>query len=248
MGLFDFFSKSKTDAAPKRVNDREIARLGKVAADKLAQNYDRQEAIDELAKIASAASAAALLRRFEWTMDPSITDHEEKEAALRGIVAAGHDALVPIRDFCARAEGLTWPLKALRQIVTPDVLPEELLGILDGFDTEYRRNAEPKVQIIQALAEHKLEDVRDAVEPFLEDASEPVRFAAVTTLFALDDRASVPLLVVALADDESLRVKNRIAQGLSDRGWELSAEDVERLRGGVPDQFRLDGSRIQRIG
>ena len=152
MGLFDFFSKGKGEkkgdspaAKPEKKGDKEIARLGKLAAQKLAQNYDRQEAIEELARMGTADSAKALLRRFDFSMEPSITDQEEKEAAARGIVAAGEAAIDPIRDYCKKAESLTWPLKTLRDIVPPESFVEELLAILDQFDTEYMRNAEPKI-------------------------------------------------------------------------------------------------------
>jgi len=80
----------------------------------LSQNYDRQEAIEELSKIGSAASARALLKRFDWHLDPSITDQEEKETCLRGIVAAGESALEPLREYCKKAESLTWAIKVLK--------------------------------------------------------------------------------------------------------------------------------------
>jgi HEAT repeat protein len=247
MGLFDFLSKSKAaPAATKAPSEREIARLARLCGDKLAQNYDRQEAIDTLAKIGTAASSRALLKRFDWSMDPSITDQDEKEAALRGIVAAGEASLEPIRDYCARAESITWALKALRQISPAESLADELLSVLDRFDTEYMRNAQPKIQIIAALADHKSSEVREAVEPFLEDANETVRFQAVTTLFALGDAACFPLLVNALIEDESLRVKNRIAAGLVDKNHAVDEAHLEALAEGLPSEFKLVGRFIQR--
>ncbi len=250
MGLFDFLSKSKTDKgksdrAPKK-SDRELARLTKLVGSKLSQNYDRQEAIDELGKLGTAEAAAALLKRFDWLMEPSITDQEEKEAAARGIASAGESALDPIREYCKKAESLTWPLKVLRQVVPEDRFVEELLSVLDLFDTEYVRNAEPKIQIIALLEEFPSEDVRVAVEPFVQDASEPVRFAAVTTVFAMKDIESASVLVAALEEEESLRVKNRIAQNLVDRGWEVP-EDLRALaKEHLPPGYRLEGTRVRK--
>jgi hypothetical protein len=156
LGLFDIFSKSKEER-PK--SDKDVARLERLVANKLSQNYDRQEAIEELSKIGSAASARALLKRFNWSLDPSITDQEEKETCLRGIVAAGEDALEPLREYCKKAESLTWALKVLKGIVPEERLVEELLSLLDQFDTEYTRNVEPKVQLLRALEEYPSEDV-----------------------------------------------------------------------------------------
>jgi hypothetical protein len=247
MGLFDLFTGKKNPEAAKRKTDREIARLTRLVGEKMTQNFDRQEAIEQLSAMGTAQSAAALLRRFTWSMDPSITDHEEKEAASRGIVAAGEAALEPLRAFCAKADSLTWPIKILKQIVSQDDIVDELLGILDEFDTEYVRNIEPKKQLLSALEEFKCEDVREAIEPFLTDISEPVRYAAVTTTFAMQDDKSVSALIEALEEEESLRVKNRIAQGLAEAGWEVAAGLRETLDEHLPPDFRVEGTRIVRV-
>src|SRR5262245_57841520 len=92
MGLFDFLGKKKQDDAgtpAKKVAAKDIPRLARLVGDKMAQNYDRQEAIEELAKAGTAEAAEALLKRFSFTMEPSITDQEEKENAAEGIVNAG---------------------------------------------------------------------------------------------------------------------------------------------------------------
>jgi HEAT repeat protein len=217
MGIFDFFRK--TEGSPQGKADREIARLERLVSNKLSQNFDRQDALEQLGKIATAEASAVLLKRFNWHLDPSITDQEEKDVAVRGIVAAGEAALEPIREYCRRAEGLTWPLKALSQIVSKERLVEELLLLLDQFDTEYVRNPEPKVQLIHALEEFPRDDVRLAIEQFLEDASEPVRFAATNATFAMGNSQSVEVLVLALEREESLRIKNRILQGIADAKW-----------------------------
>ncbi len=243
MGLFDFLGKGRDDAAK---GAKDVARLERMVANKLSQNYDRQEAIEQLSKMADEAASAALLKRFDWTLDPSITDQEEKESCLRGLVAAGDDALEPLRRYCKRAESLTWPLKVLAAIVPPERLTEELLSILDKFDTEYTRNVEPKVQLLQELERLPSEDVRVAAEPFLEDAGETVRFTAANTVFAVNDMKSVPALVAALAAEESLRVKNRIAQGLADRGFEIPAELGAACTAGLPPGYALKGGKVER--
>ena len=244
MGIFDFLSKNKSDQPP-RTSQKEIARLERLLTNKLSQNFDRQEAINELGRIGTAQAAAALLKRFDWVLDPSITDQEEKESCMRGIVATGEDALEPIREHCQKAESLTWPLKVLRAIEKDDTqAAQELLSILDQFDTEYVRNAEPKVQLIQSLEAYPTDEVRAAVEPFLADMSEPVRFTSVTTLFAVNDAASLPALVSALESEESRRVQNRIAQGLVDRTWTVPFDLSASLSKVLPPGFRLAGDKV----
>jgi HEAT repeat protein len=254
MGFLDFLSKkkhpeqgegtSKSEGSRKK-SPREIARLARLVGEKMAQNYDRQEAIEELAKMGTAEAAEALLRRFSFSMEPSITDQEEKEAAADGIVAAGSAALDAVRAYCAKAESLTWPLKVLRRIIADEAIVDEILGILDQFDTEYMRNPEPKIQLLSVLEEYPTDDVREAVEPFLGDVSEPVRFAAVTTVFAVNDSRSARALVAALEEEESLRIKNRIAGGLAERGWEVPSDLRDLCSRVLPRGFRLDGDRIR---
>lgn len=244
MGLFDLFSKKKSEA-PRA---SELARYERLLGSKLSQNIDRQEAIDALCRMESAAAAAVLLKRFDWTLDPSITDQEEKEACARGIVAAGEAALVSVRSYCNKAESLMWPLKVLKGIVPSESLAEELLALLDQYDTEYVRNVEPKVQLITELADHKSDDVRIALEPFLQDASEPVRFATVTSVFELGDSASVPGLVAALVAEESQRIKNRISQRLAELAWPIPEELTAELRAALPSGYRLEGDKVRAIG
>ncbi|WP_437639795.1 HEAT repeat domain-containing protein [Sorangium sp. So ce854] len=223
MGIFDFLRKSNPPAGGVS-SDKKVAGLAKVVADKRAQTYDRLDAIQSLAAMKSADGAAALLRRFTFSIDPSITDQEEKDLAFRGIVDAGKDAVPAVVEFCLKAEALTWPLKVLRTVLDEADYRAELVRLLDRFDTEYARNVEPKQQLIVALCDIKGDDVRVAVERFLDDVNETVRFHAVQTTFSQDSEASVPALVKMLPGEESVRVKNKVAEGLLARGWTVPAE------------------------
>jgi HEAT repeat protein len=240
MGLFDIFkSKGKAEPHAPPVGDKNVARFAKVAGDKHAQNYDRIEAIESLARLANSEAAAALLRRFTFHIDPSITDQEEKDAAAHGIEAAGEAAIEPIRAFCAKAESLTWPLKLLKDLVPSDRYVEEIIQLLDRFDTEYTRNIDPKQQLIAELEHYNQPAIRPAVERFLDDASEGIRFVAVATVFAQEDEASLPALLKALIAEESLRVKMRLAEGLAARAWVVPADQREQAQPALPAQFAL---------
>lgn len=258
MGLFDLFSKktpaepkaaetgspAPAKAKPKEPSQRELAKLARVVNNKMAQNYDRQEAIDQLSAMATVESARALLRRFDFSMEPSIVDQDEKESVARGIAAAGMAALEPIHAYCARAESLTWPLKVLRQIVPADQIVTELLTLLDQFDTEYVRNPEPKIQLVTLLSEYRTEEVREAVEPFLGDVNESVRFHASGTLFSIGNAESADPLIAALAEEESLRVKNRIARGLEQAGWVLPEALAERAGSALPPGYVVRDNKV----
>lgn len=240
MGFFDLFRNK--DSAQGQT--RELARLQKMTASKLSQDLDRQAALEKLAALGSSEAVKILLLRFNWTLDPSIRDQEEKSVALEGIVRAGDEALEPLRAFCKRAESISWPLKALRRIVPAERLEQELVALLNQFDTDYQRNPEPKVQLLQALEGFSSDELRTAVEPFLDDSSEAVRFAAVTALFGIDSSKSLKPLVGALANDESLRIRNRIAQGLVERSWEVPEDLSTTCSAALPRGFSLSGHHV----
>lgn len=234
MGLFDFLKRSKDDSDGDAKADKSVARLGRVAADKRAQNYDRMEAIQGLCAIGTADSAAALLKRFGFYIEPSITDQEEKEVAFRGIIAAGDDAIEPIREFCVKADSFTWPMKMLSELLSEEEFIDELLVLLERFDTDYAKRQEPKLQIIAELEGKKRDDIRGAVERFLDDFDERVRFHTVATLFSQDDQAALEPLCRRLIDEESVRVKNRIAEGLSTRKWTIPESLTSEVAAALP--------------
>ncbi len=240
MGLFDLFKKSES----RKPSEKEIARLTKVVSNKLSQDLDRQDALHRLVAMASVDAARALLKRFDWTLNPTITDQEEKALAVTGIIAAGLDVMPAIRGYCKRAESLTWAIRAIRGLVAEDDLVDELLCLLDEFDTDYTRNPEPKVQLLKALAESATDEVRIATEPFLTDINEEVRFTAVDTVLAAAQSAALPSLIDALKREESLRVKNRISCALVDAQWEVAGELQAELSNGTPPGFRIEAGRL----
>lgn len=269
MGFFDFLKKkddNKKGSNPPPA-DKRVGGHAKVVADKRAQTYDRMESIQALVAIRSAESAAALLKRFSFSIDPSITDSEEKDLAFEGIVAAGQAGELPKdekereaalaeaaarRDkvveatcaYCERAEQLTWPLKVLRALLDDDEYRIELLELLGRFDIEYSRNVEPKIQLLVALEEVPGEDGREAVEAFLEDVNETVRFHAAETTFAHGDPASSAALCKMIIAEESVRVKNKVAEGFVRRGWVIPAEQRDDVAKALRDTegYRLDAS------
>ena len=151
MGLFDLFKGGKGDKQDEKSKSSPAAKWANAAADKRAQNYDRQEAIQALADLATADAVAALLKRFTFTIDPSITDQEEKDATFTGILGAGKEAIEPVRAFAAKAESLAWPMKVLKEIVEEDEYVEELVLWLAKWDTEYSKFRSPRYSPVAGI-------------------------------------------------------------------------------------------------
>jgi hypothetical protein len=241
MGLFDLFKGTpKAEGKPRPKGNPAAKWADRV--ERRVQNYDRQEAIQALSDLASAEAVEVLLKRFTFHMDPSITDQEEKDAAFRGILRAGRGAIEPVRAFAARAESLAWPMKIIKALVEEGEYIEELLRWLAKWDTEYSKFVEPKVQILTALEEHHDPRIREGVERFVEDVNEPARFHAASTLLAQDDAAALPALAKLMLDEESVRVRTRVAEGLAARAWPLAEDTRAAVRNVLPAGYTLDGA------
>jgi hypothetical protein len=280
LGLFDFFKRNDNQAdklgqKPPQVR-REVARFAETAAKKRAQNYDRLEAIAGLADLAGPLSnaaelektergraqleeheltridaAAALLPRFNFVIDPTITDQEEKQLAFEGIQAVGKDILEPLRVYAAKAESLSWSIKILRSAHGDDreAIVAELLQWLEKWDTEYAKFVDPKVQLLVELEEYKDPRILAATEGFLLDVNETSRFHAVGVVLAQDDEAAIAPLVDMFIDEESLRIRNRVCEGFIPRGWVVPEERRAEMRKFLPSEYSIDGEgKIRRKG
>ncbi|MBX3201239.1 MAG: HEAT repeat domain-containing protein [Labilithrix sp.] len=242
MGLFDFFKSNGKGGDDTKKKSNAAAKWAETAGSKRAQAYDRQEAIQELSKLGTADAVEALLKRFTFAIEPSITDQEEKELAFDGILKAGKDAIEPVRAFAAKAESLRWPMRILKETLEEDELIEELIVWLGKWDTEYAKFIDPKLQLLEELGDHVRPEIREAVEPFLEDVNEPARFNAVMATLAQKDAQSIGPLVTLLLDEESVRVRSKVADGLATLSWEVPEDQRDAVRKVLPPQFGVDGS------
>jgi len=89
MGLFDIFkgggaraANPLRDSAKPTAAATAAAKWAEKAADRRAQKLrSGRRPSAALAEMGTAEAVAALLKRFTFTMDPSITDQEEKDGA-----------------------------------------------------------------------------------------------------------------------------------------------------------------------
>lgn len=245
MGFFDFFKKDKGSSGKK---GSAAAKWAEAAGSKRAQNYDRQEALTELANMGTPEAAEALLRRFTFVIDPSITDQDEKDLAYRGVLAAGRSAVEPIRAFAAKAESVSWPMRLLKEIVEEDEYVEELLAWLSKWDTEYAKFIDPKLQILEELQEHRHEKIVAAVTPFVADSNETARLNAAMAGLAQKDAAFAAPLLAQLLEEESVRVKNKICDGLIQLGATIADDQRDAVRKALPERFVVDGAGALKKG
>jgi hypothetical protein len=224
--VFGWFGK-KSDA-------QTIEKHAQRVANKRAQAPDRWDSIQALSQLLAHAKkenatdrctavVAALLPRFGYYTDPTITDQEEKDLAFRVILEAGTDGVPAIRAYMKSSESLTWPLKMLDRLLTPSEVTAELLSVLEPMDTEYQRDPQRKLQILQALEERRDPRIGPTVSRFFDDVNETARFHAVGAVLCQEDaEMHRELAEKLLTGEESVRVKTRVLERFAERGWPLT--------------------------
>lgn len=260
MGLFDFFGKKSGEGVLKK----HASRVG----DKRAQAPDRWDSIQALGGLIAAAkpkpakageaealpdgealkhassAVEALLARFTFSGDPSITDQEEKEEVSRLIAGAGEPAIAPVVAFLRRSESIGWPLKLLERLVPADRVVNELLDVLGTMDTEYARDPQRKIQLLQALEERKDARIAEVVSRFVEDVNESARFHAAGAIFVQEDASPArEAMTKRLGHEDSVRVRAALLDGFAARGWDVGAERA-KIERALPAGFTIDKAGI----
>jgi hypothetical protein len=236
MAFFGLFGSKDEGSQLKRHAER--------VANRRIQSVDRWDAIHALCRLQTPEAVAALLRRFTFYVDPSISDQEEKDAAFEGIVAAGQPAIEPVVEFLQRAESLSWPLKMLARLTSEAEIVRYLLELLASMGTDYERDPQRKVQVLAALEERRDPRIASTVERFLQDANETVRFHAVTAILAQENRGDLQAeLLATCLREESVRIRVRILEGFAAGAWSVG-DASDALRGKLPSGFRLDAKGV----
>lgn len=236
MGLFDFFGRKSGNGG--------LAKHAARAGNKRAQNPDRWQSLRALGEMKTPEAVEALLQRFTFRIDPSITDQEEKDLAMDGILRAGEAAIEPVRAFLRANESIAWPVKMLQELVSPEELVGDLLGLLETMGTEYERDPQRKVDTIMQLEELRDPRIVPAVARFFDDANESARFHAVQTVVAQDEADDAKEAMLALcAREESVRVRVRIFDAAATREWSLG-DDPSRFDSLLPPGFKREGEKI----
>jgi hypothetical protein len=234
LGIFG--KKSDSPAGIRKHADR--------VANKRAQAYDRWESIQALANMRSKEAVEALLPRFTFYVEPSITDQEEKDAVFSGIVEAGAVGMEPVVAFMRKAESISWAIKILDKIAPQDFVVANLIALLETMDIEYQRDPERKNQILTTLAERKDPRIEAAVSRFLGDMNETVRFNTVAVLSTQEAITSQSQAIIAcLCTEDSVRVRNRILEALATAKVSVSPQE-EQVKPRLTQNYTLDSSGV----
>ena len=141
----------------------------------------------------------------------------------------------------ARAEGLHGTTADVVEVVLSwgDGGARNVLGVVEVEAGGSIAVGEDAALLIPAAV---LGCARAEIVRFLEDVNEPARFHAAATLLAQEDASALPALAKMLIEEESVRVRSKVAEGLAQRAWPLAEDARAALRNALPAGYALDGA------
>jgi HEAT repeat protein len=215
MGLFrKLFSN---ESGP---SERQIQRGLKQVIQIHGEAATRVAAMERLSSWRTPESAAALLRRFTVQTPQASMDLEEKQYAVKLLARMGDVAIEPILNFLLTEPDVTFPVRALREILPADQFHKALTDTLDKLSTGYTRWPEAKAVLIGHLSDEAFPQVMNTVVRFLEDEDDDVCIAAIDYLARNGDEAvREKLIEVFLKSDARPRVRGRILDHFCEREW-----------------------------
>ncbi|MBK6576947.1 MAG: hypothetical protein IPG17_12230 [Sandaracinaceae bacterium] len=236
MGLLDIFAKNDSPAAIKK----HAARVG----NKRSQAQDRWDSIKALRKAGGVLAAEGLLPRFDYKVDPSISDREEKDYVVECLVHIGEAGLPAVRAFLQSSDSIAWPLRVLTQLLDEQAVIAELLALLGEMSAEYERFPEKKIQVLAELEERRDPRIAEAVLPFIRDMNETARLHAMGALLRQADAAPfVDAVVDAFLEEESARIRATVLDRLAAASLPVGARQAE-VAARMPSGYKLDAGGV----
>lgn len=221
MGLFDIFLSE----------EKLIAKHARTITNRDAQPEDREASVRFLADKGTERAILGLLARFDMALDHQLKDKGEKDFTFDVLASLGDKAVGPTEAFLRRCKQVAWPLQ-LHTALTSEARSVAL--VYELLDAEVKKNdfkPARKKALLLWLTERRHPGAAEAAAPLLKDFDEGVRYAAAEAVIAQNDEAGrAPLLAVLVdPEEESNRLRLRIAEVFAQRRWSVEGADEERL-------------------
>jgi len=239
MGLFDLFRK-KGGGEDDGLNWTMRRRIKK-AHNKFTPAEERQGALQALAEDASAPAREALIKRFTFYVEPLTTDEREKEYVYDTLLGFGEEIVPLVVDSIRESDSIQWQLRLYYELASEQEVLRTLIEIIEGYDTEYEKNPQRKIQIIEALGEWKSDQVARTLVRFLEDVDEEVRYQTMHSLMSQDPEVVRDRLLEQALGEDSNRIRDLVIEGFVEHEVSIKGfaqrKQFEEL---IPDDMTVD--------
>ncbi len=218
----------------------------KTATSPYTQSAERYHAMEQLLADGSEEALIGIFRRFTIVSTKSIEDEEEKGWAYRQLSGLGAKVLPATKAFCLEHDNVAWALRIVEDVADESQEWEILDALLERHPPGYERDPKKKLQILTHLADIEDPKVAEYLTSYLADADEGIRYFAVEQLIDIDDEAQSKKGMVTLLcnkDEDSMRLRTKILDGLADLGWDIS-EFEDEIRSRIGSEHSLSGGKI----
>ncbi len=240
MALKDLFSRSG------RAKSR-LDKWTKTATSPYTQSAERYAAMESMLKDGSDEALLGIFKRFTIVSTKSIEDEEEKSWAYRQLSGLGAKVLPAAKRFCLESDNVAWALRILEDVADEEQEWDMLDALLAQHPPGYERDPAKKQQMLTHLAEIDDPKVAELLAGYLEDHDETIRFFCVEQLIDIADESTKDAILARLTnpEEDSLRLRSRILDGLAELGWDVSShtEAVAKL---VGQEHQLKDGKILR--
>lgn len=225
-------------------DDAQIKKHARRIADRNAQPEDREGSARWLAEKGGEAALQGLLNRFNLQLEHTLKDQREKDYVLDLLAQHGATAVTAARSFARTTPSFQYAVRLVERIDGAANATELLIDLLAEEQVENEWKPEKKKTLLISLAERKDPRIVGAAARFLVDFDEGVRNAAVEAIAAQPgDDGRAPLLAALLRkDEESTRIRGRLAEVFATRRWTVGGDTW--LATHLPDGYRLVDDRI----
>jgi HEAT repeat protein len=236
--MFDLF---KRGAPSQKQIDRTVKRLTETHG----EEGPRIEAAQKLLDWSTPEALLGLIKRFTVSSRVITQDVEEKRMVVDMLVTKGKDAVEPLLRFMKTHHQVDWPVQALARILPKEALVPRLVEIVRTVAESEFTAPEHRVSLIRALQDHATEDMRPTLEGFLGDSDDDVRIAAIECLSEIGESVREVLLEAFLEAEDRPRIRRRICDIFSDRGWPVKGFRP-KIEETLPEGFLLNAKGVIR--
>ncbi len=229
----------KLFSAESGPSERQVRRALKQATQPHGDAGTRVGAMERLASWKTPAAAAALLRRFTIQVPQASMDLEERQYTTRLLAQMGRVAVDPILKYLRTESEVTWPVRALRELLSPEEYRGELKKIMEELGSGYTRWPEAKTVLINHIPDDAFPLMRDAVLRFLKDEDDDVCIATAEYLARNGEEESREKLIETFLEAEGRpRVRGRILDLFCEREWPVKGYR-KRVEEAIAEPFYL---------
>jgi hypothetical protein len=232
VGLFDIFLS----------DEQRIQKNQRTLTNRDVQPEDRDAAVRWLVENASPKAHVALLTRFDMNLEYQLKDKNEKNALYTTLLGIGDPLVRPIERHLEKCRQVAIPLRLYAELKGEETAIRKVYEILDLERNKDDFKAQKKVDLLVWLAERRHPGAIVAVAPLLEDFDEGVRYAASEVIIAQNEEAGRAHLekVIGNAQEDSNRLRVRLADVFSQRRWTLDPQAAAHL----PNGYSLREGRV----